>query len=191
MKEGFFMSEKEKMISEQIYDQTNDELSKERLKCKKILYKYNKTLPNQIKKREKLIKKLFINPQPGFYIETPFRCDYGYNIEIGNNFYSNYNLTILDIAKVKIGDNVFIAPNVSIYTVNHPLDALTRNKLLEQGHSITIGNNVWIGGNVTILPGVKIGNNSVIGAGSVVVKDIEDNVLAVGNPCKAVKKINE
>lgn len=191
MKEGFLMSEKEKMINEKVYDPTDVELTKDRLKCKKLLYKYNKTFPNQLKKREKIIKSLIKKYETGFYIETPFRCDYGYNIEIGKNFYSNYNLTILDIAKVKIGDNVFIAPNVSIYTVNHPLDVQTRNKLLEQGHSITIGNNVWIGGNVTILPGVKIGNNSVIGAGSVVVKDIEDNVLAVGNPCKAVKKINE
>ncbi len=116
-------------------------------------------------------------------------CDYGYNIELGKNFYSNHNLIILDCAKVTFGDNVFIAPNCGFYTAGHPLDYETRNKGLEWAKPITVGNNVWIGGNVVVLGGVTIGNNVVIGAGSVVTKDIPDNSLAYGVPAKIMKKL--
>ena len=116
-------------------------------------------------------------------------CDYGYNIEIGENFYANHNLIILDAGKVKIGDNVFIAPNCNIYTASHPVDIIQRNKGLEYANPVKIGNNVWIGGNVTILPGVTIGDNCTIGAGSVVTKDIPANSIAYGNPCKVARKI--
>ncbi len=116
-------------------------------------------------------------------------CDYGYNIEIGENFYANHNLIILDGSKVQFGDNVFIAPNCSFYTAGHPLDAERRNKGLEYAKPIKVGNNVWIGGNVIVLPGVTIGDNTVIGAGSVVNKDIPSNVVAVGNPCKVIKQL--
>lgn len=117
-------------------------------------------------------------------------CDYGFNIHIGENFYSNHNLIILDAAPVTFGDNVFIAPNCGFYTAGHPLDATERNKGLEYAHPITVGDNVWIGGNVCVLSGVTIGNNSVIGAGSVVVKDIPPYSLAVGNPCKVIKTVS-
>ena len=116
-------------------------------------------------------------------------CDYGYNIEIGDNFYSNHNLIILDAGKVKIGDNVFIAPNCGIYTAYHPIDIVQRNKGLEYASNVRIGNNVWIGGNVTILPGVTIGDNCTIGAGSVVTKDIPSNSIAYGNPCKVARSL--
>lgn len=124
-----------------------------------------------------------------FLIEQPFMCDYGYNIAIGENFYSNHNLVILDCANVTFGDNVFVAPNCAFYTACHPIDYKTRNKGLEFAKPIKVGSNVWIGGNVVVLAGVTIGDNTVIGAGSVVVKDIPSNVVAFGNPCKVIKEI--
>ena len=128
-------------------------------------------------------ERLFINP--------PFYCDYGSHIEVGKNFFANYNCTIIDVAKVKIGDNCQMAPNVAIYTAGHPLHPVARNSMYEYGISVTIGDNVWIGGNTVIMPGVHIGSNTVIGAGSVVTKDIPDWSVAVGNPCRVIKKITE
>ena len=184
------MTEKEKCENGLLYDANYDkELFNERLKAKDICYEYNLVKPSNVEKRNELIKKLLGKTKDAFWIEPDFYCDYGYNIEIGENFYSNHNLVILDAAKVKFGNNVFIGPNCGFYTAGHPLDAETRNKGLEFAKSIDVGNNVWIGGNVVVLPGVKIGNNTVIGAGSVVTKDIPDNVVAVGNPCRILKSI--
>ena len=184
------MSEKEKMLAGEVYDANYDkELIKERENAKELCYDYNNLKPSKIEERRELLKKLLGKTKENFLIEQPFVCDYGYNIEIGENFYANHNLTILDANKVKFGDNVFIAPNCGFYTAGHPLDAETRNKGLEYAKPIEIGNNVWIGGNVIVLPGVKIGDNAVIGAGSVVNKDIPANVVAVGNPCKVIKEI--
>ena len=146
--------------------------------------------PTKIKARIQMIKNLFGKTTSRLYIEPPFYCDYGYNIEVGDNFYSNYNLTILDCAKVKIGDNVMIAPNVSIFTAGHPVDPILRVEGWEYAQPIEIGDNVWIGGNTVINPGVKIGANTVIGSGSVVTKDIPENVVAAGNPCKVIREIN-
>lgn len=183
------MDEKEKMILGELYYANNEELVKERVKAKDLCYEYNNLKPSQEKERKEVLKKLLGNTKENFLIEQPFICDYGYNIEIGENFYANHNLTILDCNKVKFGDNVFIAPNCSFYTAGHPLDVETRNKGLEYAKPIEVGNNVWIGGNVVVLPGVKIGDNVVIGAGSVVTKNIPSNVLAVGNPCKVIREI--
>lgn len=184
------MSEKEKMLAGEMYDANYDkELIKERENAKEVCYDYNNLRPSKIEERRELLKKLLGKTKENFLIEQPFVCDYGYNIEIGENFYANHNLTILYANKVKFGDNVFIAPNCGFYTAGHPLDAETRNKGLEYAKPIEIGNNVWIGGNVIVLPGVKIGDNAVIGAGSVVNKDIPANVVAVGNPCKVIKEI--
>lgn len=183
------MDEKEKMFSGELYDANNEELMRERLMAKDLCYEYNKIKPSNIEDRKNIMKQLLGNTKENFWIEQDFWCDYGYNIEIGENFYSNHNLVILDGAKVKFGDNVFIAPNCAFYTAGHPVDYITRNSGLEYAKPIEVGDNVWIGGNVIVLPGVKIGSNTVIGAGSVVTKDIPSNVLAYGNPCRPVKEI--
>ena len=184
------MTEKEKMLAGELYDANyNEELFKERQEAKETCYEYNNLKPSKIDERSELLKRLLGKTQAKFWIEQPFMCDYGYNIEIGENFYANHNLIILDGNKVKFGNNVFIAPNCSFYTAGHPLDVERRNQGLEYAKPIEVGNNVWIGGNVVVLPGVKIGDNVVIGAGSIVTKDIPENVIAVGNPCRIIKKI--
>ena len=138
-----------------------------------------------------IIRTLFGSTKQEFLIEQPFYCDYGYNIHIGENFYCNVNCVILDAAPVTFGNNVFIAPNCGFYTAGHPFDVNLRNQGLEYAKPITIGNNVWIGAQVCVLPGVTIGDNCVIGAGSVVTKNIPDNSLAVGNPCRVIRTLNE
>ena len=183
--------EKIKMLSGKPYKAFVPTLLAERQKAKESVFDFNSLRPAEIEKRDGIIKALFGKVGSNFFIEPPFRCDYGYNIEIGDNFYSNYNLTILDCSKVIIGDNVLIAPNVSIYTAGHPLHYEPRNEGYEYAFPVFIGNNVWMGGNVIINPGVKIGDNSVIGAGTVVTKDIPANVVAIGNPCRILKQITE
>lgn len=185
-------SEKEKMLRGEIYDANYDpELIKERTRCKVMCRRYNDIQPDCLEERAALLRSLLGKTGKTFLVEQPFYCDYGYNIEIGENFYSNVNLVILDGAKVKFGDNVFIAPNCGFHTAGHPLDASRRNAGLEYARPITVGNNVWIGAGVNVLPGVTIGDNCVIGAGSVVNKDIPANSLAVGNPCRVIRSLEE
>ncbi|WP_428909585.1 sugar O-acetyltransferase [Niallia sp. Krafla_26] len=183
------MSEKEKMLSGQPYFAGGEELFNERQHAKEVLFEFNALSPKEVEKRNELIQKLLGHTKGEFFIEPPFRCDYGYNITLGKNFYSNYNCTILDCAPVTIGDNVMFGPNVSLFTAGHPIEPGPRNEGIEFAHPITIGDNVWLGGGVIINPGVTIGDNVVIGAGSVVTKDIPSNVIAVGNPCKVLKEI--
>lgn len=184
------MDEKEKMLAGELYDANyNEDLIKERFLVKDKCYDYNQIRPSNYDERQKIMKEILGKTGKVFNIEQPFMCDYGYNIEIGENFYANHNLIILDCNKVKFVNNVFIAPNCSFYTAGHPLDAERRNKGLEYAKPIKVGNNVWIGGNVCVLPGVTIGDNVVIGAGSIVTKDIPSNVVAVGNPCKIIKEL--
>ena len=185
------MNQKERMLAGLPYKAWMDGLSEERLENKKKIYKYNNLEPGNFEVQDRLIKEILGKTGKNINIEAPFHCDYGYNIEVGENFFANYNLTILDVGKVIIGDNAQIAPNVSIYTAGHPVHPDSRNSGYEYGIAITIGDNVWIGGNTCILPGVTIGNNVVIGAGSVVTKDIPDNVIAAGNPCKIIREITE
>ncbi|HJD42216.1 MAG TPA: sugar O-acetyltransferase [Candidatus Mediterraneibacter quadrami] len=158
--------------------------------CRRILQELNFSDRSDFEKISRIVKKLLGKSENAF-INPPFYCDYGSHIEVGKNFFANYNCTIIDVAKVTIGDNCQMAPNVAIYTAGHPLHPVSRNSLYEYGISVTIGDNVWIGGNTVILPGVHIGSNTVIGAGSVVTKDIPDWVVAAGNPCRVIKKITE
>lgn len=184
------MTEKEKMISGMIYDAVSDAtLISERLECKELCYDYNMLRPKDTEGRARILHRLLGSIAGDLLIEQPFHCDYGYNIHVGHNFYSNHNLVILDCAPVRFGDNVFIAPNCGFYTAGHPLEAEIRNKGLEYARPITVGDNVWIGAQVCVLPGVTIGDNCVIGAGSVVTRDIPAGSVAVGNPCRVIKKI--
>ena len=158
--------------------------------CRRILQELNFADRSDFEKISRIVKELLGKSENAF-INPPFYCDYGSHIEVGKNFFANYNCTIIDVAKVTIGNNCQMAPNVAIYTAGHPLHPVSRNSLYEYGISVTIGDNVWIGGNTVILPGVHIGSNTVIGAGSVVTKDIPDWVVAAGNPCRVIKKITE
>jgi len=186
------ITEKQKMLAGLIYDANNDsDLIKERRECKERCYDYNQLRPSDREQQKMIIRELFGKTKNEFSITAPFWCDYGYNIEIGENFYANHNLVILDGAKVIFGDNVFIAPDCGFYTAGHPLDVEHRNQGLEYAYPITVGNNVWFGGGVKVMPGVTIGNNVVIAAGSVVTRDIPDNVLAGGVPCKVIRAITE
>lgn len=186
------MTEKQKCNAGQLYNANYDiDLLKERAKCKDLCFKFNQLLPSSEDEQTKLIKQIVGKTGNSFVITAPFWCDYGYNIEIGENFYTNHNCVILDGAKVIFGDNVFIAPNCCFSTAGHPIDFVQRNEGLEFAYPIKVGNNVWIGAGVTVLPGVTIGDNSIIGAGSVVNKDIPAEVIAVGNPCRVLRKIRD
>ena len=184
------MNEKEKMLAGLVYDATNPELVAELLVTREILYEYNSLKPSETGRMKEILKGLLGHiDDDNFIINQPFHCDYGKQISIGKRFFANFNFIVLDEAPVKIGDDCFIGPNVSIYTACHSTDPVERNSRREWAKPVTIGNNVWIGGSVTILPGVSIGDNVSIGAGSVVVSDIPSNTVAVGNPCKVIKQI--
>lgn len=185
------MTEKEKMLGGNLYQAWDSSLVAERQAAKVTLYELNQLHPLDLDKRMILLKNLLGRFSDNSYIELPFRCDYGCNIEIGEHFYANYNCTILDCAKVTIGNNVMFAPNVSLFTASHPIDPEKRNSGVEFALPITIGDNVWIGGNVVVMPNVTIGNNVVVGAGSVVTKDIPNNCIALGNPCRVHRTLNE
>lgn len=185
------MTEKEKMLNGKPYKAFSDELSKERQTAKELVFDFNNLHPREADRRRSIIKELLGKTGKNFYIEPPFRCDYGYNIEIGENFYSNYNCVILDCAKVTIGKNVLLAPNVGIYTAGHPVHYELRNAEYGYAFPIKIGDNVWIGANTVINPGIIIGDNCVIGSGSVITKDIPANSIAVGNPCKVIREITD
>ena len=186
------MTEKQKMLTGLLYDPSIDELENERLYAQNICFQLNQLSPSAIDKRQQLFKTLLGKTKRKFTIMPGFQCDYGYNIEIGEDFFANFNCIILDAAKVTFGDNVLVAPNCGFYTSGHPLDSQTRSSGLEFAKPITVGNNVWnvwIGGNVIVLPGVTIGDNSVVAAGSIVDRDIPSNVIAMGCPCRVHKKL--
>ena len=182
--------QKEKMIAGKVY-RFDDELHEVIFKTRKLTDEFNQTRYDDVDGRERIIRDLFGSVGAKVCVEAPFRCDYGFNIHVGDNFYANYGCVVLDSAKVTIGDHVFLGPNVQIYTPCHPIYAPARNEGYEYAKEVTIGDDVWIGGNVTIVPGAHIGSNVVIGAGSVVTGDIPDGVVAAGNPCRIIRKITE
>ena len=185
------MTEKEKMLGGKVYNPADKELSKLRLKARKLCRQFNKSTETEKKLRVNILKDLFENKETNPWIEPPFHCDYGFNIEFGEKVFLNFNCIILDTARIKIGNNVMLGPGVHIYTAQHPIDPTERSSFLEYSSPVSIGNNVWIGGGVIICPGVIIGEGSVIGAGSVVCKDIPPRVVAAGNPCRVLRKIEE
>lgn len=186
------MTEWEKAQKGYLYDANYDEeICQDRERAADLCYEFNLTKPSDTEKQKEILKKLLGQIDGAFVITSPFYCDYGKNISIGKNFYTNHNCTILDGAQVKFGNNVFIAPNCVFSTAGHPIDAEQRNSGLEIALPITVGNDVWFGTNVSVLPGVTIGSNVVIGAGSVVNRDIPDGVVAAGNPCRVIRKITE
>lgn len=183
------MTEWEKMLAGERYNAIEPKFIELLNKTKEVLQEYNSVRPTDAATLDRMIKGLLGKTGERIKVIQPFLCDYGCNICVGEDFFSNFNLTILDEALVTIGDHCFIGPNVGIYTACHPLEPEERNTGVEWAEPVTIGNNVWIGGGVTICPGVTIGDNCVIGAGSVVVKDTPSNSVAVGNPARVVKKI--
>ncbi|MGE4385007.1 MAG: sugar O-acetyltransferase [Endomicrobiaceae bacterium] len=184
------MTEYEKMISGELYNAADEELSRMRANARILLAELNKSLC-EIKSGERLILcgKIFGKTGKGLILQPPFYCDYGINIELGDNVSFNFNCVILDVAKVTIGSYSLFGPNVQIYTAGHPLESAERQIGLEFGKPVSIGSNVWVGGNAVICPGVSIGNGSIVGAGSVVTKDVPANVIAAGNPAKIIKKL--
>lgn len=190
-RESFMKSQKERMLAGELYIAHDEELGRENHHAKRVTRLFNQTTEDQPEERQRLLKQLFKQIGPGSYVEPPFHTDYGTNTTIGKNFYANYDAIFVDCGPITIGDNVFLGPRVGLYTAGHPIDAAIRNEQLEYGKGITIGNGVWIGGNAVLNPGVHIGNNVVIGSGSIVTHDIPDNVVAAGNPCRVLRRINE
>ncbi len=192
MNQADMETEKMKMKAGKLYDANYDkELLAERAACADMTHELNQLRPSKAEERDALIRRILGKVKGSCTIVSPFFCDYGYNIEVGENFFANMNCVILDEAPVKFGDNVFVAPNCGFYTAGHPLDAERRNQGLEYARPITVGDDVWIGAGVSVLPGVTIGQGAVIGAGSVVNRDIPPRVLAAGNPCRVIREITE
>ena len=184
------MTEKEKMLAGMLYDANGDEeLIRTRTVCKDLCQRLNQLMPSQRRQREELLRQLLGETGETFEILSPFWCDYGVNIAIGEGFFANHNCVILDAGRVTFGHHVFIGPNCGFYTAGHPLGAAARDRGLEYARPITVGSSVWIGGGVQVMPGVTIGDGAVIGAGSVVTRDIPGGVVAAGNPCRVLRPI--
>ncbi len=182
-------TEKEKMILGEPYYPIDRELVSARANAQLLQREFNMAAPDNGKELKRLLNQLIPNQKKSCFVQPPFYIDYGFNLKLGERVFINFNCTVLDAAPITIGDRTMLGPNVQLYTATHPLNAKERATGIESGESITIGDDVWIGGNVTICPGVSIGDRTVIGAGSVVTKDIPSDVVAVGNPCKVIKSI--
>jgi len=177
------------MLTGELYDPLDKQLSDDRLRARLLLRKFNDTTEDREEETARILKELIPNAGPGLWIQAPFYCDYGYNIVAGEKVFFNYNCVVLDVMKTTIGSRTLFGPNVQIYTATHPLDHKIRAGGLELAKPVTIGSDVWVGGGVIICPGVSIGDRTVIGAGSVVVKDIPSGVFAAGNPCRVIRSL--
>ncbi|GMN04737.1 sugar O-acetyltransferase [Croceitalea sp. MTPC5] len=183
------MTEKEKMLRGELYNPLDRSLLSERAQARLLLQQFNECPADDGKKLQSLAKRLIPNQGKSCFIQAPFYCDYGSNIHLGKRVFFNFNCVVLDVTPVTIGDRTMFGPNVQIFTATHPIEAVARASGKELGKPITIGQDVWVGGNVTICPGVSIGSRSVIGAGSVVTRNIPEDVFAAGNPCRVIKAI--
>ena len=186
------MTQRERMNQGLVYDPFDEEVAAFQRECMEVLYDFNLTRPNELEKRQQLLKSMFGKIGEGCYIEPPLHSNFGArHVFMGNDVYANYNLTLVDDGNIYIGDNVMFAPNVIVATAGHPIIPELRRRGLQFNKDVHIGNNVWIGAGAILMPGVSIGDNTVIGAGSVVTKDIPSNVVAVGNPCRVLRPIGE
>ncbi|MDQ3392886.1 MAG: sugar O-acetyltransferase [Bacteroidota bacterium] len=182
-------TEKEKMVAGELYEPLDNELSEQRIRTRLLIKELNDSREDQPEARGRILKELIPNAGEGLWLQPPFYCDYGSNMIIGEKVFFNFNCVVLDVSWVRIGSRSMFGPNVQIYTATHPIDHVERSTGMEYAKPITIGEDVWIGGSAVICPGVSIGDRSVIGAGSVVTKDIPSDVFAAGNPCKVIKEI--
>ena len=186
------MDIKEKMHNTELYLPGNEELMKEQLGYLDRLYDFNMTRPTELEKRKAMLKEMFAEIGEGCYIEPPFHANFGgKHVHFGKNIYANFNLTLVDDTHIYVGDYTMFGPNVTVATAGHPILPELRKEGYQYNASITIGKNCWIGAGAIILPGITIGDNVVIGAGSIVTTDIPSNVVAVGNPCKVLREVNE
>lgn len=181
------MTEKEKMIRGDLYLASDPELEKERIQARKLLSEFNNSQPDELERRSKILGQLIGKAGENLWIEPPFFCDYGYNIEVGEQVFFNFNCVILDVVPVRFGDRVLVGPQVQFYPATHPLDPQTRGELWEYGKEIHVGSDVWIGGASIICPGVTIGDRAIIAAGAVVTKDVPPDVMVGGNPAKIIR----
>lgn len=184
-------TEKEKMLAGDMYAPQDSELRQKRMNARRLSRLFNETTEMDGQDRTILLKKLFGSTGELIHVEPNLRCDYGFNIHVGNNFYANFDCVFLDVCEIRVGDNCMIAPGVHIYTATHPLDPIARNSGKEFGKPVTIGHNVWIGGRAVINPGITIGDNAVIASGAVVTKDVPANTIVGGNPAKPIGHIEE
>lgn len=183
-------TEKEKMIAGEMYDPLDEQLAEERIQTRLLIKAFNETREDDMAERSRILGELLPNAAPDLGLQPPFYCDYGYNMHVGERVFFNFNCVVLDVAPVTIGSRTMFGPNVQVYTATHPLNHIERSSGREYAKPIVIGEDVWIGGSAVICPGVTIGNRSVIGAGSVVTKDVPDDVFAAGNPCRVIKRID-
>ena len=186
------MKEYNKLHSGELYLPNDDEIVKEQTACLELLYDYNATRPSEGEKRAEILKKMFAEIGGDCYIEPPLHSNFGgHHVHFGKNVYANFNLTLVDDTHIYVGDYTMIGPNVTIATAGHPILPVLREQAYQYNASVHIGRNCWLGAGVIVLPGVTIGDNSVIGAGSIVTKDIPANVIAVGNPCRVLREISD
>lgn len=183
------MTEREKMLAGELYDSMDPELSAMRLRCRGLTHRLNHSSPADVDMRREVLAELVARHGADFWVEPPFYCDYGSHITVGDRVFVNYNCAFLDVLPITVGSDVLFGPGVQIYTASHPLDAATRRTWLESGKPITVGNDVWVGGSAILLPGVTVGDRSVVGAGSVVTRDVPPDCVVAGNPARVIRRL--